>query len=68
MKERARLFGESLIEGEKLCVRQRPPLLSVVITCFNYETFVKDRPGHDRRYAIDARKLKAGLMGARRKF
>ena len=40
MKERARLFGESLIEGEKLCVRQRPPLLSVVITCFNYETFI----------------------------
>jgi dTDP-glucose 4,6-dehydratase len=24
-------------------------------------TFVKDRPGHDRRYAIDARKLEAEL-------
>src|SRR5262249_1911524 len=25
------------------------------------ETFVKDRPGHDRRYAIDARKARAQL-------
>ena len=24
-------------------------------------TFVKDRPGHDRRYAIDASKIKAEL-------
>jgi dTDP-glucose 4,6-dehydratase len=24
-------------------------------------TFVKDRPGHDRRYAIDARKIEAEL-------
>ena len=25
-------------------------------SCENLITFVKDRPGHDRRYAIDARK------------
>jgi dTDP-glucose 4,6-dehydratase len=25
------------------------------------KTFVKDRPGHDRRYAIDARKVRAEL-------
>jgi len=24
-------------------------------------TFVKDRPGHDRRYAMDARKIQAEL-------
>jgi dTDP-glucose 4,6-dehydratase len=28
-------------------------------------TFVKDRPGHDRRYAIDASKLRASSAGAR---
>jgi dTDP-glucose 4,6-dehydratase len=29
--------------------------------CADQIAFVKDRPGHDRRYAIDARKLKAEL-------
>ena len=29
-------------------------------------TFVKDRPGHDRRYAIDASKIKTNLAGCRR--
>jgi dTDP-glucose 4,6-dehydratase len=28
-------------------------------------TFVKDRPGHDRRYAIDCSKLRASLAGNR---
>ncbi len=30
-------------------------------------TFVADRPGHDLRYAIDARKLPVNLAGCRRK-
>ena len=30
-------------------------------------TFVKDRPGHDRRYAIDATRLSASWAGSRRK-
>ena len=29
-------------------------------------TYVKDRPGHDRRYAIDARKIERDSAGARR--
>ena len=29
-------------------------------------TYVKDRPGHDRRYAIDSTKLQRGLGGLRR--
>ena len=30
-------------------------------SCENLITFVKDRPGHDRRYAIDATKIKTAL-------
>ncbi len=30
-------------------------------TCASQITYVTDRPGHDRRYAIDARKLEAEL-------
>ena len=30
-------------------------------SCENLITFVKDRPGHDRRYAIDAGKIKNTL-------
>ncbi|MBL4825253.1 MAG: dTDP-glucose 4,6-dehydratase [SAR324 cluster bacterium] len=30
-------------------------------SCGNLITFVKDRPGHDRRYAIDATKIKTAL-------
>jgi len=30
-------------------------------SCISLETFVADRPGHDRRYAIDARKLAANI-------
>ena len=29
--------------------------------CWSLVTYVKDRPGHDRRYAIDARKISAEL-------
>ena len=29
--------------------------------------YVTDRPGHDRRYAIDARKLEGSLGGGRRR-
>ncbi|HKX29220.1 MAG TPA: GDP-mannose 4,6-dehydratase, partial [Blastocatellia bacterium] len=30
-------------------------------TYLELKTFVPDRPGHDRRYAIDARKIRAEL-------
>ena len=31
-------------------------------------TYVKDRPGHDRRYAIDATKINKELAGPKRDF
>jgi len=46
---------------EKLCDILDELLLRPVGTARQLITFVKDRPGHDRRYAIDASKLKREL-------
>ena len=44
-----------------LCKQMDIALNSDVGTAENLITYVKDRPGHDKRYAIDANKLKNEL-------
>ena len=42
--------------------KQNPALQARGFSAYQeLKTFVKDRPGHDRRYAIDASKLRAEL-------
>jgi dTDP-glucose 4,6-dehydratase len=45
--------------------RERPPATNPALagrrSYAELKTFVKDRPGHDRRYAIDTRKVRAEL-------
>jgi dTDP-glucose 4,6-dehydratase len=41
--------------------RERPPAAHGVLSYAGLQNFVKDRPGHDRRYAIDATKIREEL-------
>jgi dTDP-glucose 4,6-dehydratase len=55
---------------DRICAildRERPPSTSRALTALGHSTyaalrtFVKDRPGHDRRYAIDATRIREEL-------
>jgi dTDP-glucose 4,6-dehydratase len=45
---------------------ENPKLRRAGSATTDLKTFVKDRPGHDRRYAIDASKIRAELGWKRR--
>jgi dTDP-glucose 4,6-dehydratase len=47
---------------ELLPAKENPKLSERGIESYaSLETFVEDRPGHDRRYAVDASKIRAAL-------
>jgi dTDP-glucose 4,6-dehydratase len=49
---------------DRICAiltRERPPAAHGLASYTGLQTFVKDRPGHDRRYAIDATKIREEL-------
>jgi dTDP-glucose 4,6-dehydratase len=50
-----------VVSGAALAVSHSPLPTSQLSTYRSLITFVTDRPGHDRRYAIDARKIEREL-------
>ena len=64
-RERERLLGIQELRGMRISTTERAMLDELKPRASgryaDQITFVKDRPGHDRRYAIDARKIEAEL-------